>query len=178
MELSGIAVYFNDLAAPITYAQANQINVQAPWEIAGQPTVQLRVVYDGVEVGSAVVPVAAAAPGVFFINNSDGSRNSSSNPARVGDYVALYGTGVGETSPAGVTGGSWPLTPLSILTQQVAVAIGGEAAGVLYAGSAPTRNSGYFQINVQVPSDLTSAVQVLCVTVGGVTSAPAPIAIR
>jgi uncharacterized protein (TIGR03437 family) len=178
MELSGVTVYFNDLSAPITYAQANQINVQAPWEIAGQTTAQLRVVFNGVQVGSAVVPVAASAPGVFFINNSDGSRNSPSNPAHAGDYVAVYGTGGGETSPAGVTGGSWPLSPLSSLTQPVAVAIGGEAAAVLYAGSAPTRNSGYFQINVRVPSDLTSAAQALCVTVGGVTSAPAPISIQ
>jgi uncharacterized protein (TIGR03437 family) len=178
MELSGVTVYFNDLSAPITYAQANQINVQAPWEIAGQTTAQLRVVFNGVQAGSAVVPVAASAPGVFFINNSDGSRNSPSNPAHAGDYVAVYGTGGGETSPAGVTGGSWPLSPLSSLTQPVAVAIGGEAAAVLYAGSAPTRNSGYFQINVRVPSDLTSAAQALCVTVGGVTSAPAPISIQ
>ena len=34
-ELGGVQVYFDGFAAPITYAQADQLNVQTPWEIAG-----------------------------------------------------------------------------------------------------------------------------------------------
>jgi uncharacterized protein (TIGR03437 family) len=177
-EVGGVQVYFDNFAAPITYVQAAQINVQAPWEIAGQMTTQLRVVYNGVQAGSAVVPLGAALPGVFYINNSDGSRNSPSNPARPGDYVAVYGTGGGAMSLPGVTGSSWPLAPFSLLTQPVSVAVGGEVAAVLYAGSAPTLNSGFFQINARLPPDLTSAAKSLCVTVDGVTSSPAAVTIQ
>ena len=175
--LGGVQVYFDNFSAPITYAQSNQINVQVPWEIAGQAATQVRIVYNGVNAGLATVPVSPALPGVFYINNSDGSRNSPSNPAKPGDFVAVYGTGGGLLSPPGVTGNAWPLS-LSYLTQPVSVTVGGEPAGILYPGSAPTLDSGFFQINVRLPSDLTSAAQVLSVTIGGVTGASTPIAIQ
>ena len=60
----------------------------------------------------------------------------------------------------------------------VSVTIGGEAASVAYAGSAPTLDSGFFQINVRLPSHLTEAEQFLRVTIGGVMSAPAAISIQ
>jgi uncharacterized protein (TIGR03437 family) len=110
--------------------------------------------------------------------NSDGSINSRSNPAWPGDYVSVYGTGGGAMSPPGVTGNLWPLAPLSLLPPPVSATIGAEDAGVLYAGSAPTLESGLFQINVRLPSDLTAGSQSLSVTVGGVTSAPAAISIQ
>ena len=78
-----------------------------PWEVAGESSTELTIMYNGVQVGGTVAPVVAAQPGVFYINNSDGSRNSPSNPARPGDFVALYGTGGGAMSPLGVTGNSW-----------------------------------------------------------------------
>jgi len=176
--LAGVQVYFDNFLAPITYAQAEQINVQAPWELAGQTSTQIRVLYNGAPVGSATVPVGATLPGVFFINNSDGSLNTPSNPARAGDFVAVYGTGGGAMSPAGVTGASWPLIGLSLLTQPVSVTVGVETAQTLYAGSAPTLDSGYFQINVRLPADVTSGLQLMTIKIGGVASALASISIQ
>jgi uncharacterized protein (TIGR03437 family) len=178
MQPSGVQVFFDNFAAPITYAQAGQINVQVPWEIAGQTSTQVTILFNGTPAGSAAVPVGAALPGIFLINNSDGTRNSPSNPARAGDYVAVYGTGGGVMSPPGVTGGAWPLLPLSQFTQPVSVTVGGETAVVLYAGSAPLMASGVFQINVRLPADLTAAAQFLCVKAGAVMSEAAPISIQ
>ena len=177
-EVGGVQVYFDNLAAPIIYAQAEQINVQAPWEIASEATTQVRIVYHGVEAGSATVPVSAAMPGIFYIENSDGSFNSPSNPARAGDYVAVYGTGAGVMNPPGVTGSPWPLAPLSSFAQSVSAMVGGEAAVILYTGSAPTLGSWYFQMDVRLPADLTAAARFLCLTIGGVTGAPAAISIQ
>ena len=176
--LAGVQVYFDNFAAPITYAQARQINVQVPWEIAGQSITQVRIMYNGALAGNVAVPVGAALPGIFAINNSDGSPNSSSNPARTGDFVTIYGTGGGPTNPPGLTGGAWPLMPLSLLTQPVSATVGAEGAPVLYQGSAPTLESGFFQINVRLPTDLPSGVQLLSVTIGGVTSVPVAISIK
>ena len=176
--LAGVQVYFDDVPAPLFYAQAEQINVQVPWEIAGQAATQLRIVYKGAPAGSTTIPVAAALPGIFFIENSDGSPNSPSNPARRGDYVAIYGTGGGDISPAGITGAAWPLTSLSRLTQPVSVTVGAEAAQFLYGGSAPSLNSGFFQINAVLPSDLTPPAQLLYVTIGGIQSAAVAISIE
>lgn len=176
--LGGVQVYFDNFAAPLIYAQADQINVQAPWEIAGQATTEVQIQYNGALAGRAAVPVAQALPGVFYIENSDGWFNSPANPARPGDFVAVYGTGGGAMSISGTTGGSWPLSPLSYLSQSVSVTVGGESAVVLYGGSGPTLGSGFFQIDVRLPADLTSTAQLICVSIGGVAGAPAPISIQ
>ena len=176
--LGGVQVYFDSFPAPIIYAQANQINVQVPWEIAGRTSTHLHVVYNGIEVGSVDVQVGAALPGIFYITNADGAFNSPSNPAHAGELVSVYGTGGGAMNPAGVTGQAWPIGPLSSLTQPASVTVGGETAAVGYAGSAPTLDSGFFQINARLPADLTSAARSLCVTVGGVSSVPVAIAIQ
>ena len=176
--LSGVQVYFDNFPAPISYAQAEQINVQVPWEISGQAATQLKIVYDGAPAGAATLPVVPAQPGIFFVENSDGSLNSPSHPAQRGSYVAVYGTGGGATNPAGVTGAVWPLAPLSRLAQPVSVTVGAEAAQVLYGGSAPTLGSGFFQIDAGLPSDLAPPVQLLYVTIGGVNSVPVAISIK
>jgi uncharacterized protein (TIGR03437 family) len=176
--LGGVQVYFDNFPAPIIYAQANQVNAQVPWEIAGQVTTQLKIVYNGANAGSVTLPVGQALPGVFSIANTDGSLNSSSNPAHPGAIVAVYGTGGGAMIPSGVTGGLWPLSPLSRLAQSVFVIVGEEPADVLYSGSAPTQDSGFFQINAAVPVDLTTGEHSLYVTVGGVGSAAASLWIQ
>jgi hypothetical protein len=71
------------------------------------------------------VLVAPSRSGIFGVNNSDGTRNSPSNPARPGDFITLYGTGGGPTNPPAITGTLWTLTtPLPSLTLNVSVAIG------------------------------------------------------
>jgi len=177
-ELGGVQVSFNGLPAPLLYVQAEQINAQVPWEIAGQTSATMLISWQGVTSAGTPVAVMPSLPGVFDIVNSDGSINSPSNPAQPGDYVSVYGTGGGAMNPPGMTGSLWPLAPLSLLTPPVSVTVGTEAASVLYAGSAPTLESGLFQINVRLPADLAAGAQFLSVTVGGATSAPAPISIQ
>ena len=158
--------------------QSHVINAQVPWELAGQTATTMRVFYPGVASTDTPVVIAPSLPGIFGVRNSDGTLNSPSNPARPGDFVTLYGTGGGPTSPAGVTGALWPLTtPLPLLTLQVSVIIGGENASVLYAGSSPQSSSGIFQMNVRLPSDLPpSATTSLTVRIGDASSTPVSIA--
>jgi uncharacterized protein (TIGR03437 family) len=56
------------------------------------------------------------------------------------------------------------------------VLVAGENAVVAYAGSAPTLESGIFQINVLLPSDLQSSSS-LILTIGSASSPPFSIAI-
>jgi uncharacterized protein (TIGR03437 family) len=174
--LGGVQVYFDSFAAPLIYSQSNQINVQAPWEIMGQSSTTLRIVFNGVEAGTATVPVAAAQPGVFYVTNADGSFNTPSNPAHPGDLISAFGTGGGGLNLPGVTGNPWPLAPLSSLLLPVSAVIGGEDATVLYSGSAPTLDSGFFQINLRVPADSASNTT-LCLIIGGVAAVPTSIAV-
>ena len=183
-QLGGTQVTFGGIAAPVFSAQSQQVTVQVPWEIAGQTSTEVVVTYNGGPPAgasaSAPVVVATAAPGIFAVANSDGTLNSPSNPAKVGGFIAIYGTGGGVTNPLGITGGSWSITAsLPPLTLPVSVTIGGTNAMVLYAGSAPTLESGYFQINVALPSGLQdSSAANLVVTVGGSSSVGVPISIQ
>jgi uncharacterized protein (TIGR03437 family) len=180
----GTQVTFGGVTAPVFSAQAQQVTVQVPWEIAGQTSTEVVVTYNGGppagSTASVPVVVAKAAPGIYAVANSDGTVNSPSNPAKAGDSITIYGTGGGVTSPPGITGGLWPITAsLPTLTLPVSVSIGGTNAMVLYAGSAPTLDSGHFQINVALPSGLQASSAVnLVVTVGGSSSIAVPISVQ
>jgi uncharacterized protein (TIGR03437 family) len=183
-QLGGVQVTFDGITAPVFSAQSQQVTVQVPWEIAGQTSTEVVVTYNGGPPAgaSASEPVvdATAAPGIFAVANSDGTLNSPSNPAKVGGFITIYGTGGGVTNPLGMTGGLWPITAsLATLTLPVSVSIGGTNAIVLYAGSAPTLESGYFQINVALPSGLQASSAVnLVVKAGGSSSVAVPISIQ
>lgn len=167
----GSEVHFDGVAAPIFYAQAGQVNAQAPYTITGQSTTHVEVIYQGQVAGEADVPVAAAAPAVFpTVLNPDGSLNSASNPAMSGSILTFFATGEGLTTGANVTGqpASSPY-PQPVLP--VSIAIGGAAATVLYAGEAPGL-VGLLQVNAIIPAG-TASGGVNAVLTLGATSAPA-----
>ncbi len=181
-QLGGTQVTFGGFTAPVFSAQSQQVTVQVPWEIAGEKSTEVVVTYNGgppAGTSSSVVAVVAkATPGIFAVANSDGTLNSSSNPARAGSYISIYGTGGGVTNPLGKTGELWPPS-LARLNLPVSVSISGTNASVLYAGSAPTLESGYFQINAALPPGLkASSPMDLVVTVAGSSSVAVPISIQ
>ncbi len=163
-ELAGVRVFFNEFLAPLLYVQSGQINVQVPWELAGQTSAQVHVEYNGVSTRAGVVVLQPSAPALFpakdgapqgAIINQDGTPNSPTNPAPAGSIVSVYGTGGGPTNPASATGGIAPLKPLAHLTLPASILIDNTVkADVLYAGVAPTAISGLFQINFRVPPSL------------------------
>jgi uncharacterized protein (TIGR03437 family) len=175
-EASGVRVFFDSLAAPLLYAQSEQINAQVPWELAGKSATQVHVEYNGVSTRIASAVVAPAAPAFFrsytspqgAIVNEDGTPNSASNPAQRGSVVSIFGTGAGPTAPASTTGGIAPLTPLAFLTLRVSVALDFNNVEVLYAGLAPTISDGVFQINFRVPATVRLvATHFVDINVGG-----------
>jgi uncharacterized protein (TIGR03437 family) len=163
-QLDGVRVFFNQIEAPILYAQSEQINAQVPWELANQNSAQVHVEYNGVSTRTGVVTLLPSTPALFpaqygapqgAIINQDGTHNSAANPAPAGSIVSVFGTGGGATNPASVTGGFAPLKPLATLVLPTTVTIDGVLnADVKYAGVAPTLISGLFQINFQVPPSL------------------------
>lgn len=166
---ASMSAMFDEFPAPLIYVSPRQINLQVPWEIAGRSSVNMSVVVSGETLGPYVVQVAAAAPGIFYVTNADGSINSAANPAAQGSFVAIYGTGGGVVSTAGVDGALWPVSPLSWMTLPVSVSMGGASAAVIYAGSAPTLLSGFFQINATLPQAGTGTAPVV-LNIGGAST--------
>jgi uncharacterized protein (TIGR03437 family) len=167
--LGGTQLFFDGLAAALTYASAGQVNAIVPYEVAGKPTTQLTVEYQGATSAPVTLNVQAATPAVFSLDftgqgngailNQDNSLNGKSRPAARGSVVQIFVTGGGVTNPAStdgwlttLIGGQWPL----LVTQPVTVTIGGVAAPQInYSGGAPGAVAGLTQINAVVPTSVT-----------------------
>jgi len=179
--LQGLQVLFDGVPAPVLYASAGQVNVVVPFSVAGQSVTQVQVEYLGVLSNTLPLQVAAAEPGIFSIagsgqgqgailNARDGSVNSALNPALRGDWVSIFATGAGVTTPASVDG-ILASAPLPVPNAPVSVTIGGLPCVLNYQGAAPGLVSGVLQVNAQVPAGLSpgSAVPVQ-LRIGTVTS--------
>ena len=204
-ELAGVQVLMNGTPAPLLYVQSHQINAQVPWETTGFETmpfpsspVSVNVIYNGTGTNAISIPIVSASPAIFYsdgaqmgfldfsvlqpaVLNSDNSVNTFQNPAARGSVISIYANGGGTLAPAGVDGGFWPRSPLSFLTAQPSVVIGGVNAEVLYAGSAPGLLSGVMQINARIPEQLSAPeveVPALTVQIGNIVSWPVYIAIK
>ncbi len=176
--LGGVQVTFNGQPAPVLYGSAGQINAVAPFELAGQSTVQVEVTQVNGQPLTKTVEVAATNPSIFAANatgtgqgailNADLSDNSASNPAPLGSVVAIYATGLGVTNPVSMDGVLTSVLSPPLVAQPVTVTIGGQSATVLYQGAAPGLVAGVSQINVQVPSNITAGPSVpITIAAGG-----------
>jgi uncharacterized protein (TIGR03437 family) len=115
---------------------------------------------DGVFVGNTTL--TDAAPGLFrnsqygdqqaLAINQDGSMNSGSHPAAIGDMISLFATGEGLTDPPGVDGKP-AVQPLPQPILPVAVTIGSQPAQVQWAGEAPG-TIGQMRVDVIVPDGI------------------------
>jgi uncharacterized protein (TIGR03437 family) len=179
--VAGVHVLFDGVPAAITYASAGQVNAVVPYAVAGKSSTLLQVEYLGAVSPPVSLPVAATAPGLFtasatgtgqsaILNASDNSVNSAAHPAAPGDWVSIFGTGAGTTTPVSLDG-LLVAAPLPHVDAAVTVTMGGVACQVNYAGGAPGLVSGVLQINAQVPAGLTPGPSVpLVVKVGDVTA--------
>jgi uncharacterized protein (TIGR03437 family) len=129
--LSGLQIDFDGLPAPLLYVSQNQINLQAPYEIAGKPSVTMtlsepsspliqteRTLNVGDQSPSLFSQPAPnlfcghtwgymgilAQPVVPTVLNPDGTVNSCDNPAPTGSTVAAFVEGLGIADPFVPTG--------------------------------------------------------------------------
>lgn len=194
-------VYVNGVASPLFFAAGAQINYQIPYSTsAGAATV---VVFrdDGVAAYGSV-NVAAVAPALFsadasgkgqaaaqnsdFSPNGDPSANPQAKRVRKGDFVILYGSGVGAqllnssaNQPLTLKDGEAATSnPLAITATLPVVTIGGKNSMVYFSGLAPGF-VGLWQLNAQAPPDAPSGAAIeVVVSYGGKTANRLTIAIE
>jgi uncharacterized protein (TIGR03437 family) len=181
-QLQGTRVLFNDVPAPLIYASPHQVSAVAPYAFGNESSVRVVVECQGVRSAPVELAVAPSAPGLFTydssgsgpgaILNEDGSLNEAGNPAARGSIIVLYGTGEGQTEPAGQDGKiasgdpPRPRLPVSVL-------IAGRQADVIYAGGAPELVAGVIQVNARIPADLAETGELpVTLQVGGASSQP------
>jgi uncharacterized protein (TIGR03437 family) len=181
---AGVTVTLNGIASPLMYISSQQINLQAPYEISNAAQAILTLTSAQMnESDLRTLPVTAGNPVAFLDTvtspasadclpygglvwegqplplafNSDGSRNTCSNPARVGSVVRLFIAGLGVTVPAPVTGSINP-NPGTPLNLPISFG-GGLSAAVVSAVALPGSISGVWQVDVRMPGD-TGAIPV------------------
>jgi uncharacterized protein (TIGR03437 family) len=174
-------------AAPIIFAQANQINAVAPFALTSASSQCLRVTYNSISSAPVLFNRVTANPGLFTIDSSGRGQaaafnydavkgytlNSASNPAPKDSIVVLYGTGGGVTNPMPTAEGQVvPITGAAPVVVGVpTLTIGGEGASVLSITAVPGSIAGLMQLNVTVPSTVKTAKDAAVVlSIGGQTS--------
>ncbi len=177
------------IPAPLLFVNAAQLNIQIPWEVdTSSGTVSAVVRANGVNSEPVALPVAPTSPGMFTADfgagraiaiNGDGTLAQpmgslgASHPAMIGDAIVLLLSGLGETTPGGVSGrNSFDLDGNFVRRDAapVKVLIGGVEAQVVFSGLSP-EFVGVFQINAVVPAGVAPGDAVsLVIEAGGRTS--------
>lgn len=150
-ELEGVEVWFGNTRAPI-FLVANQggrelVSVQAPFELpaGGVTTITVKVGAGSSTISD--VPVLGVQPGLFetvppgasraypVITHADGSFVTPQSPARRGEILQVFATGLGAVTPAGGTG--WLGVAGQEVVAPVIVGVNNEGVRVISAEYAP-----------------------------------------
>ena len=176
--LGQTSVTFNGVAAPLYYVSSTQINVQAPFDLPmGAATVQVQ--QSNLTSAPQTVTVGPVSPGIFLMDavantgvmlHSDFTFVNSAAPARPGETLVIYATGLGSVQVPVKTGDKAPSTaPLAATVVVPSVSMGGLNAIVAFSGLAPGF-VGVYQVNVVVPSGLVTGNQPVEIVSSGVAS--------
>jgi uncharacterized protein (TIGR03437 family) len=176
-DLAGVNVTFDGVAAPLFFVSGGQINLQVPFEVADKTSARVVVNFLGAASATIRVPVLPAHPAIFpigtaaYATNQNYSLNSVTNPAGRGEYITIYGTGIGKPSYPIQTGTGAPVPPSPALNANgFTCTIGGVSATVAFAGWTPTAVA-LAQWNIQIPPSLsaTGALPVVLTSAEGST---------
>jgi uncharacterized protein (TIGR03437 family) len=182
----GVTVTIDSVAAPVLYADQNQVTVQVPYTVNLGASKAVSVA-NGTTTATGTVVIASAAPGLFTLDQSGKGQavcliynattqqytlNSTTNAAKIGDTVVLYLTGEGDyaTSISPRSGLLFPtMNPMPQVSPLPTVTIGGAPATVNYAGPSPGSMIGVLQINAVIGGGATpSKTAPVVVSFGGV----------
>ncbi len=166
LQLADVSVLVNGVYAAIfSVAYANgedQISFQVPYETpTGPGAASIEIRSNGNTVGFITADSFTEDPGIFMYGGryavaargTDYSLIGPQNPARPGEVIILYTTGLGPLSLNLVDGYGAPSDPLAYTIDPFQVMVDGEQAQVLFSGLAPGF-VGLYQLNIRLPFDL------------------------
>lgn len=168
--LSQTMLSVNGNPARIYAISPTQINAVVPYGVTGTTATFVATV-NGTPSNAVTVPLAPTAPGVFSmsanglgdgaITHADNSLVSQASPAKPGEIVQVYLTGLGATNPNVPDGAAAPANPAAMTTAPVSVFVGGiPVTNIQFDGLSPGLASLY-QLNIQIPSTVLAGPQML-----------------
>ncbi len=190
--LGGAQVTINGSAVPIFYSTPAQLGIQIPADLTGS-SASIQVTIGGETSAAQMIPLAPVAPGLFSTDQSGQGQGAiliantnilvaptgsipgrESRPAKPGDFITIFCTGLGGVSPALADG--QPGTN-NTTVEKPSVTIDGVPATLQFSGIAPGF-VGLDQVNVQVPAGTRTANDIpVVLTIGGKQSNTVTIAV-
>ena len=156
---TGVRILVSGIPAVIYYVSPGLINFLVPSILLPGP-VDIQVAIDGLAGPDIQVQLNAAAPALFQLDiqdvvatRVDGSVVNADAPAQPGDWVILYATGLGQTSPplayqelATAPASLKQMSSFNVMLDGVAV----DRSLIYYAGVSPGF-AGLYQVNLKLP---------------------------
>lgn len=180
--LNGSQLTVGGMQAPILSVAPDRIFAQVPFEVAtgSQPVVVSTA--NGASTPYTVT-IAAAAPAIFINGDgvvaqkiSDRTFVGPGNAVKAGDMIAIFATGLGQTTPAQQTG-KLTANGTTYGVSGVSARIGGQNANVVSAAAVPGAVGVYYVVAI-VPAGLSSGNQPVTLQMGTITSNIAAIAVQ
>ena len=168
--LNGTKVTVGGIPMPLVYAAAGQVNGMVPQALTANNTYPLVVTSGSTQSSPVMLFVREVQPGIYTTDSSGigsgvvanaltGQLITAKNPAKAGDYLVVYCTGLGQLQGQNgklqpLDGSIAPLDTIFQTTATIKATIGGFDALVLFSGLTPAF-AGLYQINVQVPDGVS-----------------------
>ena len=182
--LSGTSVIIGGIAAPLFYVSPNQINAQIPFELTAGNQYQLIVNANGalttpqpIQLNSGTPSILDFSSGAVVAQHLDGSLIGDSSPAAPGESVVIYSSGLGLTDLPVASGAASPSDPPARVADPPVLTLDGNTVSVLFAGLTPGF-VGLYQVNFQVPPEMTSGNHELLLTQSGTASNKTVLTVR
>ena len=179
--LDGLEILVDDAPAPILWTSPFEIGFQVPWEAQTADEVFLTVRHRASGWEARVrAPLAdrLAQPATERVDHVNLAVHQNfdrlvtpQDPARRGELIHIYATGLGPVEPPVPTGAAAPLDRLTTLSQpcdwRMSIDGPGDApADVVFAGLAPGL-TGFYQIVWRIPEDAAGgATHLYCDSTG------------
>jgi uncharacterized protein (TIGR03437 family) len=195
LELGGTSMMVANLPAPLFYVSPLQVNFQVPWISISKATQFPLQITQGESLTTITVTLTPYAPALFTTNGQGTGQASAiisntsslaapagaypgSRPAKKGEFVLLYCTGLGDVRNHPAAGEVSPGNPAVSTVATPSLTVGGTSVPVSFSGLAPGY-VGLYQVNFQIPLTAASGNSIaVSLTIGGVTSNTATIAIQ
>ena len=167
--------------APVYYVSPTQVSAVVPYTAPNDGSqITFSVTYNGTASNAVTVYTGPSSPGIFTVPtggigsgavlHADYSLVTNSNPAKSGETIQIFLTGLGALKTTVAAGAAGPTNPLANISLPVDVWIRDTSNNtydgtIAFAGLAPGLG-GLYQINVTLPANLPTGTAYLNVYVG------------
>ncbi len=158
---AGVRVLINHLLADLWYVSPTLVNVLVPTTIVSGPAI-LQLEMDGLAGPPIAITLGVTAPALWQLDATtvlgvhlDATVINTASPARAGELIVLFATGLGPTVPAQIPNTVAQTAAEIAAKKDFQILLNGapiDPSKIQYCGAAPG-TAGVYQINVTLPAD-------------------------